>query len=98
MDTAFDQHNATPQIRGAQSIPTGQQATAEKRCAMEIQTPTLLKEHYPTGYQEVLFWKVTENLSRVVFAQALALLSFFIFGILFTLVAVSLGKLPVTGS
>lgn len=65
---------------------------------MEIQTPTFLKEHYPTGYQEVLFWKVTENLSRVVFAQALALLSFFIFGILFTLVAVSLGKLPVTGS
>jgi hypothetical protein len=65
---------------------------------VETPMPMLRAGTLPHDYQEVLYWNVTEKPSRVLLAQALALLSFFIFGILFFAVAVFLGKLPVSGS
>lgn len=52
----------------------------------------------PDAYHEVLYWKVTEKPSRLIFIQALALISFFLFGLLFVSLAISLGKLPLSGS
>jgi hypothetical protein len=79
--------------------PSRQQAKAERRSAMpDLHNPMLASGSLPNEYQEVLSWKVTEKKSRVILAQSLALLSFFIFGIIFAMVAVSLGKVPVSGS
>jgi hypothetical protein len=52
----------------------------------------------PEAYHEVLYWKVTEKPSRLIFVQALALVSFFLFGLLFASLAISLGKLQLSGS
>ena len=52
----------------------------------------------PNAYQEVLSWKVTASPRRVILAQALAVLSFCLFGVLFAFGAVSLGKQPLSGS
>jgi hypothetical protein len=52
----------------------------------------------PEAYHEVLYWRVTEKPSRFIFIQALALVSFFLFGLLFFSLAISLGKLPLSGS
>jgi len=79
--------------------PSRQLANAERRSAMlDLHNPMLASGSLPNEYQEVLSWKVTENLSRVILAQALALLSFFISGVVFAVVAVSLGKLPLSSS
>ena len=48
----------------------------------------------PDDYQEVLNWKVTEKTSRVIYLNIFGLLLFFIFGLLFYSLAVSLGNLP----
>ena len=48
----------------------------------------------PDGYLEVLHWRVTERRIQVVGIQILAVLSFVIFGVIFSSLAVSLGKLP----
>jgi hypothetical protein len=52
----------------------------------------------PEAYHEVLYWKATEKPSRLIMIQALALVSFFLFGLLFVSLAISLGKLPTSGS
>jgi len=52
----------------------------------------------PAAYHEVLYWRVTEKPSRLIVVQALALVSFFLFGLLFVSLAISLGKLPTSGS
>ncbi|NTW04437.1 MAG: DUF3267 domain-containing protein [Oscillochloris sp.] len=52
----------------------------------------------PEAYHEILYWRVTGKPSRLIFIQALALVSFFIFGLLFASLAISLGKLPTSGS
>ena len=48
----------------------------------------------PDGYQEVLHWRVTENRSRLIILQILGLICFVIFGIIFSILAITLGKLP----
>ncbi|NNJ13593.1 DUF3267 domain-containing protein [Chloroflexales bacterium ZM16-3] len=52
----------------------------------------------PEAYHEVLYWRVAEKPSRLFFIQALALVSFVLFGLLFASLAIGLGKLPLTGS
>jgi hypothetical protein len=47
----------------------------------------------PNDYQEVLYWKVMEKPSRVIILNILAGLLFVIFGLIFSSLAVSLGKL-----
>jgi hypothetical protein len=47
----------------------------------------------PDDYQEVLYWKMTEKRSRVITVNILGLLLFVIFGLIFSSLAVSLGKL-----
>lgn len=51
----------------------------------------------PNDYQEVLYWTVTKNTSRVLALQLLALLAFVIFGIIFFGLASNLGKMPSQG-
>ena len=51
----------------------------------------------PNDYQEVLYWTVTKNTSRVIALQILALLAFVIFGVIFFNLAVNLGKMPAQG-
>jgi hypothetical protein len=48
----------------------------------------------PSGYREVLYWKVTEKPIRVVTLQVLAFLCLVIFGLIFTNLEINLGKLP----
>jgi hypothetical protein len=48
----------------------------------------------PDGYQEVLYWRVTEKYSRVVLLNIVGLLMLVLFGVLFSSLAVTLGKLP----
>jgi hypothetical protein len=52
----------------------------------------------PSAYQEVLAWNVTDNPRRVLLAQALAVLGFCLFGVVFALGAVSLGGQPLSRS
>ena len=52
----------------------------------------------PKAYHEVLYWKVTAKPRRRIMIQALAVISFFLFGLLFVSLAISLGKLPLSGS
>ncbi len=52
----------------------------------------------PKAYHEILYWKVTAKPSRRIMVQALAVVSFFLFGLLFARLANSLGKLPLSGS
>jgi hypothetical protein len=51
----------------------------------------------PNDYQEVLYWSVTEKPMRVVTMNILGVFLFFIFGLIFSNVAVGLGKLPLAG-
>ena len=48
----------------------------------------------PDDYQEVLNWKVTDKRSRIINLNLIGLVLFVIFGLLFSSLAVSLGKLP----
>jgi hypothetical protein len=60
----------------------------------EIATPIPTAGSLPNDYQEVLYWKVTEKPIRVVTLQVLAFLCLVIFGLIFTNLAINLGKLP----
>jgi hypothetical protein len=64
----------------------------------KISEPIPVAGAVPNAYHEVLYWRVTEKLSRRIVVQALALVSFFLFGLLFVSLAISLGKLPLFGS
>ena len=48
----------------------------------------------PNDYQEALSWKVTEKPVRVVMLNLFALFLFVVFGVIFAIIAVSLGKFP----
>ncbi|NTV62652.1 MAG: DUF3267 domain-containing protein [Oscillochloris sp.] len=52
----------------------------------------------PETYHEALYWHATDKPSCLFFVQALALVSFFPFGLLFAGLAIGLGKLPLSGS
>jgi hypothetical protein len=51
----------------------------------------------PDDYQEVLSWKVTGKPIRVITLNVLGVLLFVIFGVIFSNLALSLGKLPLEG-
>jgi hypothetical protein len=59
----------------------------------ETNNPIPASESLPNDYQEVLCWKVTEKRSRVITLNILGVLLFVIFGLIFSSLAVSLGKL-----
>jgi hypothetical protein len=64
---------------------------------LKLQTPAIIAGSLPNNYAEVLFWKVTENRTRVWLAQALALVSFVVFGVIFFELAIVVGQLPALG-
>jgi len=51
----------------------------------------------PNGYQEVLNWRVTGKPGRVIAVQILGVFSLVIFGVIFSGLAVTLGKSPTQG-
>lgn len=51
-------------------------------------------ESLPDGYQEVLYWSVTEKSSRVIILNIFGVLLLVLFGLVFSSLAVTLGKLP----
>jgi hypothetical protein len=51
-------------------------------------------ESLPDGYQEVLYWRVTEKYSRVLLLNILGVILLVLFGVLYSSLAVTLGKLP----
>ena len=51
----------------------------------------------PDDYQELLAWSVTEKPKRVVIMNILGVFLFLFFGLIFSNVAVGLGKLPLAG-
>jgi hypothetical protein len=51
----------------------------------------------PNDYQEVLTWRVTGKPGRVIAVQILGVLSLVIFGVIFSGLAVTLGKSPTQG-
>jgi len=59
----------------------------------EIENTLLVSESLPNNYQEALCWKVTEKHNRVITLNILGVLLFVIFGLIFSGLAVSLGKL-----
>ncbi len=60
----------------------------------ETNNPIPASGSLPSDYKEVLSWKVTEKRSRVITLNILAVPLFIIFGVIFSSLAVSLGKLP----
>jgi hypothetical protein len=48
----------------------------------------------PDGYREVLYWRVTEKSSRVLLLNIWGLVLLVLFGIIFSSLAVTVGKLP----
>jgi len=63
----------------------------------KINNPIPALGSLPSDYQEVLSWKVTEKRSRVITLNILGVLLFVIFGLIFSSLAVRLGKLPSQG-
>ena len=63
----------------------------------ENNNPILASGSLPSDYQEVLSWKVTEKRSRVITLNILGVLFFVIFGLIFSSLAVRLGKLQSEG-
>jgi hypothetical protein len=60
--------------------------------------PMPLADAVPKAYHDILYWRVTEKPSRRIVVQARARVSFFLFGLLFASLAISPGKLPLSGS
>jgi len=52
----------------------------------------------PDDYQEVLSWKVTGNPMRVIALNIVGVILFVIFGMVFSSIAISVGKLPSDGN
>jgi hypothetical protein len=57
-------------------------------------TPQLASGSLPIDYAEVLYWRVTEKPLRVIILQIVGVFAFVIFGLIFSSLAASLGKLP----
>jgi hypothetical protein len=64
----------------------------------KIHDPISASGSLPGNYQEVLSWKVAGQPKRVITLNVLGLLLFVIFGVIFSGLAVSLGKLPLEGN
>ena len=65
-----------------------------RKSMSEINNPIRTSGSLPNDYQEVLYWRMTEKPIRVITLQILGVLFFVIFGLIFSSLAVSLGKLP----
>ena len=52
----------------------------------------------PDNYQEVLSWKVTGKPVRVIVLNILGILLFIVFGMVFSSIAISVGKMPSEGN
>lgn len=63
----------------------------------KINNPIPASGSLPSDYQQVLSWKVTGQPIRVITLNILGVLLFVIFGVIFSRLAVSLGKLPLEG-
>ena len=63
----------------------------------EISNPIPALGTLPNDYQEILSWKVTGKPIRVIALNILGLILFVIFGMIFSWLAFSLGKLPSGG-
>ena len=63
----------------------------------ETNTPIPASGSLPNDYQEVLNWRVTGRPGRVIALQILAVLALVIFGVIFSGLAVVLGKSPMQG-
>ena len=63
----------------------------------KINNSILISGSLPNDYQEVLSWKVTEKPSRVIALNIFGVFLFIIFGVIFSSIAISLGKLPLKG-
>jgi len=63
----------------------------------EISNPIPALGTLPNDYQEILSWKVTGKPIRVIALNILGLIPFVIFGMIFSWLAFSLGKLPSGG-
>lgn len=60
--------------------------------------PLLTSGSLPNNYQEVLYWRLTEKPIRVIALNILGVFLCVIFGLFFSSVAASLGKLPSDGA
>lgn len=60
----------------------------------KIINPILTLGSLPKDYIEVLYWRVTDKRSQVFSLQILGVFFFVIFGLIFSGLAISLGKLP----
>jgi hypothetical protein len=68
-----------------------------RKSMQKINNPILASGSLPNDYQQGLYLKVTEKRSRVITLNILAVPLFVIFGVIFSSLAVSLGKLPSEG-
>jgi hypothetical protein len=59
-----------------------------------MNNPNPVSNSLPDGYQEILYWRITEKKSRILFMNILAIPLFIIFGLFFSALADRLGRLP----
>jgi hypothetical protein len=64
----------------------------------EISNTIPAKGSLPDNYQEVLSWKVTEKPIRIITLNILGVLLFVVYGMIFSSLAASVGKLPSEGA
>jgi hypothetical protein len=60
--------------------------------------PTTTSGALPENYQEVLYWKVTEKPMRVIALNIVGVILFVIFGMVFSSLAIGVGKMPSEGN
>jgi len=65
-----------------------------RKSMAKINNPILTSGTLPNDYQEAMSWKVTEKPIRVIALNIFGLFLFVIFGVIFSSIAISLGKLP----
>jgi hypothetical protein len=63
----------------------------------KLHNPVLTSGSVPNDYHEILYWRVTDKRSRVLSLQILGVFFFVIFGLIFSSLAVNLGKMPSEG-
>lgn len=59
-----------------------------------MNNPNPVSNSLPDDYQEILYWRITEEKSRILFMNILAIPLFIIFGLFFSALADRLGRLP----
>ncbi len=63
-----------------------------------VRIPIPTDGSFADRYREVLYWKVTATTRRLLLAQLLAFAGFLISGVIFTSLAIGLGRLPLSGA